>query len=386
VALKTETVAKLALAALTVVEAATHTGEIYPDSVGYIQAAYYFEGKISKTDMGAAYFRLLRPVLPFAASLINHIIGINASFSVINFILWCASSLLIFKLTKLLTERTDAALISTAFFNASIPMLFYGGAILTDMAGYFFVLLGTFLTFKIDLPRASYSRVAASALIITLGILARELVGAVILTVLIWTLLTKGSWRRVALLVLIVLAGALLWSTVIGISYSSWFMFNVQRESELAPFISQNAPMSLRIWTWIRTVRIAFRPEIVLATALGAVGILWKNYANLRIQRKLASFVASLLGPAIFTLALAIAGAGTDFRYTFIMFPGVLPLAAIGILWVSGELAHLFTGQSGRCEKLAALFSLLVVLAFVVETNLILLRFISFPWHPYVAV
>jgi len=348
---------------------------MYPDSASYITAMYYFEGRAIS---GAAYFRLLRPVVPFCASLLNHFVGIEASFSVLNFILWCSSSLLMFKLAELLTDRTDAAFISSAIFTASIPMLLYGGAILTDMADYFFVLLGTFLVLRLDLPRASYPKVVATSLIIALGVLSKEFVASVIITAMVWTLLTKGSWRRVALVAFIVFAVTFVWSTVIGVSYVSWFSYAVDVVSKVAPFESQNVPVMLRAWIWIRTIRLAFRPEILLAGIIGFVVIL-------KHKIKLPDFVASLSGPTIITAALALAGAGTDYRYTFIMFPGLLPLAALGILCVTREVATMFAGRGGRSEKLATLLSLLIVLAFIVETNLITLRYLSLPWHPYIA-
>ena len=91
--------ALVAVITITVLEALTHIGQIYPDSASYIKTALFFEGEISRAGLGDAYFRLLRPVVPFAASLLNHAIGIKASFAVFNLVLWLASSLLMFNFT-----------------------------------------------------------------------------------------------------------------------------------------------------------------------------------------------------------------------------------------------------------------------------------------------
>jgi len=76
-----------AVSIITALEAFTHIGQIYPDSASYIKTALFFGGDISRAELGSAYFRLLRPVVPFVASLMNHVIGIEASFAVFNLIL-----------------------------------------------------------------------------------------------------------------------------------------------------------------------------------------------------------------------------------------------------------------------------------------------------------
>jgi len=367
-----------AVGIITALEAFTHIGQMYPDSASYIKTALFFEGEVSRAELGNAYFRLLRPVVPFVASLLNHVIGIEASFAFFNLALWFASSLLMFKLTELLTERTDAAFVASSFFTASIPILLYGGAVLTDMSGYFFVLLGTYLILKLDLGRAAYVKVIASSLVVALGVLSREFAASVIVTLVIWVLLAKGSWRRVVLMTLIVVAIALAWSTVVGISYNSWLSYNVLNASQNASFESQNAPLTLRLWTWIRTIRDAFRPEILLLAVVGGVSILKR-------RTKLPAFAASLLGPAIVTLGLAVVGAGTDFRYTFTMFPGMLPIASLGVIWLANQVATFLIRKNGHSEKLATILTILCVVVFIIEMNLITMRFLSLPWNPYVA-
>src|SRR5208337_282178 len=367
-----------AVGIITALEAFTHIGQMYPDSASYIKTALFFEGEVSRAELGNAYFRLLRPVVPFVASLLNHVIGIEASFAFFNLALWFASSLLMFKLTELLTERTDTAFVASSFFTASIPILLYGGAVLTDMSGYFFVLLGTYLILKLDLGRAAYVKVIASSLVVALGVLSREFAASAIVTLVIWVLLAKGSWRRVVLMTLIVVAIAFAWSTVVGISYNSWLSYNVLNASQNASFESQNAPLTLRLWTWIRTIRDAFRPEILLLAVVGGVSILKR-------RTKLPAFAASLLGPAIVTLGLAVVGAGTDFRYTFTMFPGMLPIASLGVIWLANQVATFLIRKNGHSEKLATILTILCVVVFIIEMNLITMRFLSLPWNPYVA-
>ncbi len=367
-----------AVGIITALEVFTHIGQMYPDSASYIKTALFFEGEVSRAELGNAYFRLLRPVVPFVASLLNHVIGIEASFAFFNLTLWFASSLLMFKLTELLTERTDAAFVASSFFTASIPILLYGGAVLTDMSGYFFVLLGTYLILKLDLGRAAYVKVIASSLVVALGVLSREFAASVIVTLVIWVLLAKGSWRRVVLMTLIVVAIAFAWSTVVGISYNSWLSYNVLNASQNASFESQNAPLTLRLWIWIRTIRDAFRPEILLLAVVGGASILKR-------RTKLPAFAASLLGPAIVTLGLAVVGAGTDFRYTFTMFPGMLPIASLGVIWLANQVATFLIRKNGHSEKLATILTIICVVVFIIEMNLITMRFLSLPWNPYVA-
>jgi hypothetical protein len=209
------------LVVFTLAEGLAHFGLVYPDSPGYIAAARFFQGK--GVPAGGAEFRLLRPLVPFLASLVNYFVDIRTSFALVNLVFWCAAVVLMFYFTKMLTKDTNASLLSAALLTSAIPLLLFGDAVLTDMAGYFFILLGTYLVIKWDIPHATLQRVCLAGLIVTIGILSREVVASVLIFASVWTLLSKGSISRLIIFLSIPIGISLLWSFAVGVSYATWY-------------------------------------------------------------------------------------------------------------------------------------------------------------------
>jgi len=170
------------------------------------------------------------------------------------------------------------------------------------------------------------------------------------------------------------MAIAVLWTTLSGTSYWTWFISQTQFQSTY-----QHLTLTERALTWLQTIYLAFRPEGVL---LAIVGILVsKKDATLK------TFATMLIGLAGF---LVLTPGVVDYRYTFILFPAVLPLAGMGTIAI-GEYVSRLKLLSGHIAKnpswaklISCLIMALLVAYYVVETNRIALRFLSFPWKPYV--
>lgn len=352
------------LLVLTILEGIAHFGQIYPDSFGYVAVARHFEG--SGADSGA--FRLLRPVVPLASAMLNHFLDIRAAFAVVNLLMWGAASVLMYLFAKSLSERVDTAFLASAYFTSSVPTLFFGGAVLTDMAGYFFVLLGAYVVVNWNLPKASIQRVGIASAIMTVGLLSRETVASVFFLAFVWALLSKGSLRKTALFVIIPIALALLWSVLVGVSYLDWAAAN-------AAFQGQHQPMTIpqRLFAWLPTVVHAFRPEGIFLAFLGIL--------QLALKKKLKVHFAILGGIGVFLL---IAPGVLDYRYAFILFPSVLVLAGLGTTWLSAVVAEKALPLSpGSKRKLALALELAILIVYMIDTNRIALRVLSFPWKPY---
>ncbi len=311
---------------------------------------------------------MLRPVVPFIASLLNRFLDIRVAFAIVNLALWCGAAVLMFQLAKSLTQRTDTAFLSAAYFTGSVPMLFFAGSVLTDMAGYFFVLVGAYLVIKWNLPQASFRRIGLASAIMTVGMLSRETVASVFFLAFAWTLLSKGSLRRTALFAIIPIALAFLWSVLVGVNYLDWAAANLA-------FQTQHQPMTVseRLFTWSRTVYLAFRPEGILLAILGIL--------QLGFSSKLKAHIAILGGIAAFLL---IAPGVIDYRYTFILFPSVLVLAGLGTARVCAFAAEkTLPPSSGSKRKIALALQLVILILYMIDTNRIGLRLLSFPWRPY---
>jgi 4-amino-4-deoxy-L-arabinose transferase-like glycosyltransferase len=360
------------LVIFSLAEGLTHYGQVYPDSPGYIAAAHFFQGRATAT--GATAFRLLRPLVPFLASLANYFVDIRTSFAIVNLVFWCAGAVLMFYFAKLLTKDTNASLLSSALFTSAIPMLLFADAVLTDMAGYFFILFGIYLVIRWDLPRATLKRVCIAGLVLGVGILARESVAAVLIVTLAWTILSRGSITRTIIFCLIPVGISVLWSSAMGVSYLAWYA-----QGGLAyAAVNQHLTLLQRTYRLLGSMQYAFGrfPEVLILAALGLLRIQSKRYLKIHIS--------ILIG----TLAIIFAWPVIDTRFTFILFPSIFPLAGSGLeeaynLIFKSRLVQTIWPSFPDTAKSRFAFLLFVLAVYALITNVVLRGYFSFPWTPY---
>jgi len=360
------------LVIFSLAEGLTHYGQVYPDSPGYIAAAHFFQGRATAT--GATAFRLLRPLVPFLASLANYFVDIRTSFAIVNLVFWCAGAVLMFYFAKLLTKDTNASLLSSALFTSAIPMLLFADAVLTDMAGYFFILFGIYLVIRWDLPRATLKRVCIAGLVLGVGILARESVAAVLIVTLAWTILSRGSITRTIIFCLIPVGISVLWSSAMGVSYLAWYA-----QGGLAyAAVNQHLTLLQRTYRLLGSMQYAFGrfPEVLILAALGLLRIQSKRYLKIHIS--------ILIG----TLAIIFAWPVIDTRFTFILFSSIFPLAGSGLeeaynLIFKSRLVQTIWPSFPDTAKSRFAFLLFVLAVYALITNVVLRGYFSFPWTPY---
>ena len=346
-----------ALIALTLIEGLTHFGLLYPDSGAYLANVGFFQGSSAPNQ-----FRLLRPIVPFLVSLVGRFMDLRTAFAVVNLLFWCGSAVVMLSFVRRLTHKGDVALLSSGFLLVAYPMLVYGDAVLTDMAGFFFVLVGVDLIVNWKVLSLSYANVLAGGGIMTVGILSRETVACVFVLALIWVIISRESFVKLILFVGIPMAALFAWATVERLSLLGFVLVQQTYSSRYQPL-----SWSGRILTWLYTLRIAFRPELLLLAFVGLVFALrkkdWVKYAV--IICGISAFLLAVPGPV-------------DYRFTFLLYPAILPLAAIGTI----QLARLISEQItvSQAKNTTILLTALVFLAYAAETNWLALKFVSIPF------
>ena len=359
------------LVIFSLAEGLTHYGQVYPDSPGYIAAAHFFQGRVAATGVE---FRLLRPLVPFLASLANYFVDIRTSFAIVNLVFWCAGAVLMFYFTRLLTKDANASLLSAALFTSAIPMLLFADAVLTDMAGYFFILFGVYLVVRWDLPRATLKRVCIAGLVVGVGILARESVAAVLIFALVWAISSRGSITRTIIFCLIPIGISVLWSSAMGVSYLAWYA-----QGGLAyAAVNQHLSLLRRAYRLLGSVQYAFGrfPEVLVLAALGLLRIQDKGYFKIHISILIGTFAIILAWPVI------------DTRFTFILFPSIFPLAGSGLeeaynLIFKSKLVQTTWPAFPDTSRSRFVFLLFVVAIYALITNVVLRGYASFPWMPF---
>jgi hypothetical protein len=289
----------------------------------------------------------------------------RTAFAIVNLVLWCAATLLMFFFVEKITQKSYVSLLAAGFFTVAYPLLVYGDAVLTDMAGFFFVLLGVHMIVNWDILRSTYTKVTVSAGIMAIGILSRETVACVFIVALLWALISKSSLTKLVLFLAIPFAALFAWAALEGLSVWGFALVQVT-------YAATNQPLSesQRILMWLYTLRVAFRPDLLV---LAAVGLL----TSVR-QRTWVKYLAILAAISVFLLAVP---GPVDYRFTFLLFPAILPLAAIGTLQLSAFISQHLPVSDAKRTTMA--LGLIVLSAYAIETNWIALKFLSFPWNPH---
>ena len=360
---------------LSLAEGLTHFAQAYVDSRDYIEDALFFLGKYPNLTGVPRLRLLLRPLVPFLASLLSLAVKPRIAFGLVNLVFWCASAVLMFYFTRLLTKSVSAAVASSVFLTSSIPLLILGAAIYTDMAGYFFILLGAFLIVKWDLPRAKLKRVVVAGFIVQLGMLARESVASVLLFAIAWCILSRGSFRRILLFVGIVVGLSVLWSTLVGVSYVQWY--NIVGVNGGSPYPKLGFLLGADVL--LRSIVYAFG-EIPIVLLLSLLGLL-----RIRDFRELKIYLSFLVPVTLLIVTWPVPGT----RYSFILFPAILPLAGLGVeeaysVILQSPLISTNWPSFKTSSKALVIFELLIMAAYVVSMNLLTIRYVSFPWNPLI--
>jgi len=310
-----ETIRVSSILLLSLLESSLFFGKIFPDSPGYIEVAYFFNGKGTSFSQS----RMLRPLIPFLASILNKLVDISTAFGIVNLLLWLASSYVMFQLSKDLLDDSDLAWYVSISFTASLPVIIYGSGVLTDMAGFFFVILSAWLTRRLQKERSAL-RYLSIGTVMGLGILGREVVFACLPFFILSEISQRRDgmdYRKTLLTVLIALLPSVLWSTALGLNYLEWFKTGgIQYAGG---------------WT--------FNPKELLKSVLLAFSFLVPfapiGFLEEEDESKCLFYLFSLLS----IVSILIVWPVKDYRFSFLLSPCVIPLSVKGIDWAATRLS-----------------------------------------------
>jgi 4-amino-4-deoxy-L-arabinose transferase-like glycosyltransferase len=120
------------------------------DSEGYLLVARHFMGEdIQPQDTPRMRYRLFSSVIPFLASVLGRIIGVEYAFFILNLLLWNVTALLFYEFLKLVLDDSVAAFAGAVILTTSLPFIEWGLPIMVDMGGYFFACIIPLLYLKV---------------------------------------------------------------------------------------------------------------------------------------------------------------------------------------------------------------------------------------------
>jgi hypothetical protein len=190
---------------------------------------------------------------------------------------------------------------------------------------------------------------------------------------LIWGVVSRGSLARILLFESIVAVFALIWSGVVGVSYAAWYVIGGTNVSSYAVLGLMGGIVGL-----LRSLLYAFG-EIPIVLLLVCLGLL--QMSDVLELKKIGSLMLSEL---VIILAWPVIGT----RFTFILFPALLPLAGIGFegaytIVFGSPLFSTMWPSLGKSQKARLVFLGLILTSYVLITNFVTRGFVSFPWHPF---
>jgi len=335
-------------------EALTHFGNANPfrgdpalgfDSPYYIRMLYYLAGRVSEPP--PAPFSM-RPLIPALALLLAPHVGINNAFGVVNTFFWVLASVVFFEYCLRTKENSKLAIYASLLFSSSVPVLVYGGAIGTDVAGYFFLILGLFLILREKRGRRLY---VLEGVVVALGILCREITSILIpimfLVRIVRDRLTFRSLVEELLIVSLIsaLPVAAWWPTIPNPGYTKYFAQNLA-----VAFTSAKLERAF--------YQIAFTFHVCYAYFL--TGFLKEDDHRALIEIYAILGVVSSYFVFIYFIGVL------SSRFVFMAFPIFLQLSAKGILSLGEKLSGKpFLGRIGR-DRL----ELLLLVAYLLISNI----------------
>ncbi|MEM0457104.1 MAG: glycosyltransferase family 39 protein [Nitrososphaerota archaeon] len=296
------------IVSITLIEVVSHFGTFSIDSPQYIELSLFFKGELNKLSDWGQYRLLLRPLIPYLASLLYPAIDFRIIYTMLNTVFLIIAGLAIYALTKqLFDERTGfyAALLMLTSF----PLIVWGPSILTDAAGLAFTLLGYLLVLQTFTKRGINKYTYLGGWLVGIGILARETVLSVCLFALLYAL-----WRRNFKQLLVFLISAL-------IIPLSWWLLN---------FFKITLPnwtewLTLNPFTTISLAFFAHRVPGILAI-IGFLSVeekhVFKTWILILIATTIPWFV--FIG---------------NIRLTILLYPATMIMAAIGLKAVSENIS-----------------------------------------------
>ncbi len=147
--MKTRVYAFLSLLFLSILCGFMYYNNVLVDTQAYVPSVYYLQGvELLSEDVervtGSYAFK--RPIEIAFAAVFEPFVGVRQAYSVLNIIIYCATTLLFWYFTKQLFvqhERKELiAYISAVIYATSLPLILYATRVLVDVAAYLTLLIG----------------------------------------------------------------------------------------------------------------------------------------------------------------------------------------------------------------------------------------------------
>jgi len=334
---------------IALLEGLTHFGIWYGDSNGYVSILKLFRGTASMDEAKViGWHGIVRPVVPLLALPFSYMMSYRDAVASVSLGFFLVGTLFAYLFAKrLLNSR--AGFISAVFFASSLPNVLFGASVLTDGPAYTMeVIVLYFLLFSMEAKRALRTSLLGGALI-GVAVLTKETNFVILVFLLLRFFLHRDRMpiRSMVPAAIVGLAIPLVWSQLVGYNYLGFYGEGLAYKTlgYKGPLV-QPGPFAV-------SAVYAFGPCLPFAF----IGFLAVD------DDRFKTFCEMLLSVGVL---LALWPTAPEYRFTFLTFPAVLPLAAVG----TGQALGVLSGKPWFNRLNETRWLALFLLATVALTNL----------------
>jgi 4-amino-4-deoxy-L-arabinose transferase-like glycosyltransferase len=288
------------------------------------------------------------------------VISVQDAIASVNLVLLLIGTWVVFVFVKDILDE-ELAVVSAILFATSVQVLVFSVSVLTDGAGYTFLIAGMagiLLWAERKGPRAW----TLVGVLVGLAMLAKEtnIILLVYLLVRLISVRTQHQLRMTIVVFAVGLAIPLIWSGMIGFSYLQMYQAGLayQGLGYKGALVSPRVFLKSLVYAFYLSLPVAF---------LGFIKIDNDKFKIL-LEMLVSALPLLLLWPTL-----------PEGRFSFLLFPAVIPLAAIGLRDTAISLSNRPLLKELDTKQWLILLTLFIV---VFNTYLTLARYGRFPWGP----
>jgi 4-amino-4-deoxy-L-arabinose transferase-like glycosyltransferase len=346
---------------LSLIESLTHFGVLHGDSDGYLSMVKVFRGTASPIEAEVVHWHgMLRPVVPALALPLSYVVNYRDAIGIVNVGFALLGTTFTFLFARRLLDSIEAGFVSAVLFVSAVPMLAYGTAILTDGPGYAMIIVSVYCLLFVLEQKPNFQTAIFSGMVVGIGLLTKETLVIVLVFLSIRYLLHRGKMRfgHVAIVFAVSLGLALVWSYMVGFNYLMVYQGGLafQGPGYKGALIVPRAFALSAVHAFYLALPFAFLAFFTIDT----------DRLKTVVELALSALTLLVLWPT-----------SPEGRLTFLTFPAILPLAALGI----GQSAESLAGRPLLRVLNRRWWIVLILLAAIIYTNYFTRRlYFRLPW------
>lgn len=325
------------LVLLSILSGLLYYNTVLVDTQAYVPSTYYMQGRElgdDDTERALQSYAFKRPVEIFGAALLEQLVGVRHAYSLLNMIIFAATTILFYYYLKMFfkqhEQKEDLAYVGAALYALSLPLMLYATRVLVDVAGYMTIIFGLFLIEKIfEKKEIQWYHFCFLGFVLGLFLLVRD---SVVILIPYFGLRYLHHYKihegvRKIEISLRKFFGLLFFAVCLLIP-ELLFMWYYNVGSVLSGKAAAITAGKYSLMGWLKFI-IVHGAAFHIAYILAYIG--WKQEQNK--ERKIFYL---LYGLCAITYLIGIQlVALTSPRFSMVLFPVLLPLAALGIISVA---------------------------------------------------